>query len=170
MKKIFKFAAVIIGAIIMLVIGIAIGDSSKSGGATPAPTVTVTAPTVPADAAAPVPTITQTQTVAPPPPAAGTTIATLTGSGNQATKSFNVPPSGDYLVSWQYSGNNSSGDGGDNFSIQTTGSNGFSGDLPNDIATSGHGSTEITGDSGSESFNVQADSTCNWTIAVTSAS
>jgi hypothetical protein len=43
--------------------------------------------------------------------------------------------------------------------------------MPNDIASSGHGSTEITGANGgnTDSFNVQADCTCSWTITVKSA-
>jgi hypothetical protein len=40
--------------------------------------------------------------------------------------------------------------------------------MPNDIASSGHGSTEISGGN-TDSFNVQADSTCSWTITVKSA-
>lgn len=32
------------------------------------------------------------------------------------------------------------------------------------------GSTEVTGASGTESFNVTADQTCSWTITITSAS
>jgi hypothetical protein len=44
------------------------------------------------------------------------------------------------------------------FSISPTDQNAFEGDLPNDIATSGSGSTEITGVTAGhpESFNVQA--------------
>jgi hypothetical protein len=40
--------------------------------------------------------------------------------------------------------------------------------MPNDIASSGHGSTEITG-ANADSFDVQADCTCSWTITVKSA-
>jgi hypothetical protein len=85
------------------------------------------------------------------------------------TPAFNVPPSGDYIVSWTFSGNDTDGvQGGDNFIIATTSTAGAGGDLPNDIATSGSGSTEITSDSGTDSFNVQA--TGSWTITVKSAS
>lgn len=128
-----------------------------SGNTAPAPTVTKT-----------VPGPTETQTVSPPPPAAGTVIATFSGSGNENTKSFTVPESGNYIVKWSYSGNTSDGMA-DNFIIEATGPNSFATGLPNDIAASGHGSTQVTGDSGTESFNVQADASCNWTITVVSA-
>lgn len=127
----------------------------------PAPTVTQT-----------VPGPTETQTEAPPAPPPSTKVATFKGSGNSTTPQFTVPDSGDYVVSWSYSGNvdNSFGSNtADNFNIETTGANGFTGSLPNDIATSGHGSTEITGDSGTESFNVMANAACTWTITVVSA-
>jgi hypothetical protein len=56
-----------------------------------------------------------------------------------------------------------------NFSISPTDRNAFEGDLPNDIATSGSGSTEITGVTAGhpESFNVQAAG--QWTIKVVAA-
>lgn len=133
--------------------------SSTPAHAAPGPTVTETIPV-----AGP----TQTVTKSPPPPPTGSTVATLTGSGTAVTKSFNVPASGDFVVQWTYSGNDSSGSA-DNFIVTNTGA-GLATSLPNDIATSGHGSTEVTGDSGTESFNVQADSTCSWTITVVSAS
>jgi hypothetical protein len=56
-----------------------------------------------------------------------------------------------------------------NFSISPTDQNALEGDLPNDIATSWSGSTEITGVTPDhpESFNVQAAS--QWTIKVVAA-
>jgi hypothetical protein len=91
------------------------------------------------------------------------------GSGNRVTPAFNAPASGDYIVAWTFSGNDADGaSGGDNFIISATDSSASALGLPNTIATSGLGSTEVTGASGSESFNVQA--TGNWTITVTSAS
>ena len=56
-----------------------------------------------------------------------------------------------------------------NFSISPTDQNAFEGDLPNDIATSGSGDTEITGVTPGhpESFNVQAAG--QWTIKVVAA-
>lgn len=137
--------------------------STTTSTAKPAPAKTVTAPAPPA----------VTQTVSPPPPAAGTQVAKFNGTGNANTATFNVPSTGDYVVSWNYSGNvdNSLGTNTpDNFNISTTGPNGYTGNLPNDIAASGHGSTEITGDSGTDSFNVMANAACNWTITVVSAS
>jgi hypothetical protein len=112
---------------------------------------------------------TTTITVAPPAPAPGTQVGTWSGSGNENTPAFNVPASGDYVVSWTYSGNNNGFDSsGANFIIEITNSGVLSAGLPNDIAVSGSGSTEITGDSGTESFNVQA--TGSWTITVVTAS
>jgi hypothetical protein len=73
------------------------------------------------------------------------------------------------VVSWSYSGNvdNSFGTSQpSNFAIQNTG-DGMGLGLPNDIAASGHGSTEVTGASGTESFNVQAVG--SWTITVKAA-
>jgi hypothetical protein len=55
--------------------------------------------------------------------------------------------------------------GGTNFNISDTDGS-ASGNLPNDIATYGSGSTEMTGASGVESFNVQV--TGQWTIKVVS--
>ena len=148
---------------IAIIAGAAACSTTTSSHTVPGPTVTKQVPA---------PTVTQTQTEAPPPPAAGTTIATLTGMGNAATKSFNVPDSGNFVVQWTYSGNidNSFGDSTpDNFTIMDNG-DGF-GNLPNDIAASGHGSTEVTGDTGTtDSFNVEANAACSWTITIVSAS
>jgi hypothetical protein len=116
----------------------------------------------------PGPTVTQTVQVPAPPPPAGTLIGRWSGSGNQVTPSFNAPASGNYIVKWAYSGNvDPSFGGGTNFAISTTDSNAMGLGLPNDIAASGSGSTEVTGASGTESFNVQA--TGQWTIKVISA-
>lgn len=98
----------------------------------------------------------------------GTTIASYSGHGNETTGSFSIPSSGDYIVKWSYSGNTDpSMGGGTNFSITDTNTNGMQGDTPNDVATSGSGSTEDTGMSGAQSFNVQA--TGDWSVQVISA-
>ena len=164
-----------VAAIFAIVAAAACGTTQTVTHNVPGPTVTATPPAVTQTVTAPpvthtatAPAQVSTVTASPPPPTAGATLLNHTGSGNSVTPSFTVPDSGNYVVAWQYSGNDSSGIGGDNFSISNTGS-GFTGNLPNDIATSGHGSTEVTGDSGTESFNVQADSTCTWTITVTAA-
>ena len=100
---------------------------------------------------------------------AGTTIAGYSGSGNENTGSFSVPSSGDYVVSWSYYDNTDpSIGGGTNFTISATNSAGMTGNYPNDIQSSGSGSTEDTGISGTQSFNVQA--TGHWDITVKSAS
>jgi hypothetical protein len=149
----------IVGGVALLLIGVGIGAAGK-GTPGPAPTVTVTA------AAAPAPTV--TVQVSAPPPAAGTLIGRWSGSGNQVTPAFNAPASGNYIVKWAYSGNvDPSFGSGTNFAISTTDPNAQGLGLPNDIAASGHGSTEVTGASGSQSFNVQAAG--HWTIKVISA-
>jgi hypothetical protein len=150
----------VVGGLVILFIGVAIGAAGGKGTPGPAPTVTVTA------AAAPAPTV--TVQVSAPPPAAGTLIGRWSGTGNQVTPAFNAPASGNYIVKWAYSGNvDPSFGGGTNFNISTTDSNAEGLGLPNDIAASGHGSTEVTGASGTQSFNVQA--TGHWTIKVISA-
>ena len=146
-------------------IGLAISIGACSGTSTiirtvPGPTVTATV-----QVAGP----TVTETASAPPPAAGTKLGSWSGSGNQVTPAFNAPASGDYIVAWTFSGNDADGaSGGDNFIISANDSSAEALSLPNVIATSGSGSTEVTGASGSESFNVQA--TGSWTITVTSAS
>jgi hypothetical protein len=144
------------------------------------PTVTATK-TVPVpgetkDVAVPGPTkiVTKTtiKTVPTPAPTEGT-LLNFTGTGTEVTPSFTVAGSGDYIVSWTYSGNDSQGTGGDNFIVSesTAGSGQDSSalSLPNDIQTSGSGNTEVDGDTGSHTFSVQADPTCSWTIKVVSA-
>jgi hypothetical protein len=135
-----------------------------------AKTVTVTTPGPTVTQTVPGPTV--TKTVPAPVPTEGTLLH-FTGSGQESTGSFTVGGSGDYTVSWTYSNNDSTGDGGDNFIVNenTAGSgqddNALS--LPNDIQASGHGNTQIDGDTGSHSFSVQADQSAVWTLTVKSA-
>jgi hypothetical protein len=159
-KRGVKAVLVGLGALAILGAGIGIGAATASP---PVHTVTVTK-----TVNVPGPTVTQTVQVPAPPPPAGTLIGRWSGSGNQVTPSFNAPASGNYIVKWAYSGNvDPSFGGGTNFAISTTDSNAMGLGLPNDIAASGSGSTEVTGASGTESFNVQA--TGQWTIKVISA-
>lgn len=134
-------------------------SSAGSGAHDPAPRVTVTATQT-------VPGPETTVTVSPQPPGPGSKIGHWSGTGNQVTPAFNVPDGGSYVVIWTYYGNNDTSFGDSqptNFSIQNT-SDG-SGQLPNDIAASGSGSTEITGVSGStDRFNVEAAG--HWSITV----
>lgn len=155
-------------AVVTFFIGLGIGLAGHSGStaATPQPTVTVTAP------GSPVAGPTVTVTASPPAPSTGQVIGKWSGSGNEHTPEFTPPDSGNYVVSWQYSGNvdTSFGDSqATNFTIENTNSDAFGSSLPNDIAASGHGSTEITGADGPDSFNVQSASGCKWTITVTGA-
>jgi hypothetical protein len=147
--------------------GIGLAVSVGACGSTTTVTRTVPGPTVTATVQVAGPTVTETASA--PPPAAGTKLGSWSGSGNQVTPAFNAPASGDYIVAWTFSGNDADGaSGGDNFIISANDSSAEALSLPNVIATSGSGSTEVTGASGSESFNVQA--TGSWTITVTSAS
>ena len=159
------------------------GGTQVSAQPMPTPTVTVTQ-------LAPAPTITVTRTIAPPrgdpaassggiqtpttasvsasPPSASTVLDTFKGTGNQVTPSFNVPDGGDYIVVWSYSGNTDPTMGRPtNFIISETGSGTALG-LPNEIATLGQGSTEITGAGSTDRLNVQ--SVGSWTITIKSAS
>lgn len=122
----------------------------------PGPTVTVPGPTV-------------TVTVSPPPPPTGATLLKYSNSGNQVTPEFTVPDPGDYIVKWTYSGNDTDGSSqGDNFIMnEDDGNDSNALGLPNAIGTSGNGSTEVTNDAGTHTFNVQA--TGNWTVTVISA-
>ena len=150
----------VVGGLVILFIGVAIGAAGAKGTPSTSPTVTVTA------AAAPAPTV--TVQVSAPPPAAGTVIGRWSGTGNQVTPAFNAPASGNYIVKWAYSGNvDPSLGAANNFIIDANDPNATALGLPNDIAASGHGSTEVTGASGTQSFNVQA--TGHWTIKVISA-
>lgn len=151
-------------AIAPVAIGLVLGISACST------TSTVPGPTVTKSVQVPGPSVTETvtKTVSAPPPPAGTKIGSWSGHGNQNTPSFNAPASGDYVVSWKYSHNNDpSIGGGTNFSIEPTDQEAFGGQFPNDIASSGSGSTEVTGVSGVQSFNVAA--TGDWTITVKTA-
>lgn len=147
-------------AVALAIAGLAAGCGSSA--AKPGPAVTVTATQT-------VPGPETTVTVSPPPPAAGAKIGHWSGSGNQVTPAFDVPDGGSYIVTWSYYGNSDTSFGDSspsNFSIQNT-SDGY-GQLPNDIAASGSGSTEITGVSGAtDRFNV--GSVGHWSITVKAA-
>ena len=164
-------SAAVIGSTVALT---ACGTTTTVQGPTHIVTKTVTVPgparTVIKDVPGPTKIVTKTviKTVQAPPPAPGQKITTFNGSGTQNTGAFNVPSSGDYIVSWTFSGNADSF-GGSNFIIDNTGSGEGLG-LANDIATSGHGSTEVTGGSGTDSFNVQAADGSSWTLTVVAAS
>jgi hypothetical protein len=146
-------AAVIVG----------LGTGCAGGNTTATVTHTAAGPTVTQTASVPGPTVTVTQTVSAPPPPAGSVIDTFNGKGTQVTPKFNVPAGGGYIVTWSYSGNSDPSLGGaTNFSIASNG-NGF-GNLPNDIAESGKGSTEVTGAGTTDSLNVQAAG--SWTITI----
>jgi hypothetical protein len=174
-----KSVTIILGAIgSAALIGLGAGCSSESTatvtrtvvGPTVTDTNTVPGPTVTATDDVPGPTVTATatQTVSAPPPAVGSVVATYRGTGNEATPSFNVPASGDYIVTWSYSGNSDPQLGGpSNFIISENGS-GLGLGLPNAIASSGQGSTEVTGAGSTDSLDVQA--TGSWTITIKSAS
>jgi hypothetical protein len=118
----------------------------------------------------PGPTVTKVRTVPTPAPTQGT-LLDFSGTGTEETSRFTVGGDGDYTVSWTFSGNDSSGDGGDNFIVQEDGGNdqNASLDLPNVIQTSGSGNTGVSGDAGTHTFDVQSDDSCSWTIKVVSA-
>jgi hypothetical protein len=162
-----KVAGAIVGGGALLGIGVAIGSG---GSHTTVKTVAGPSRTVTKTVKVPGPTVTKTVTAKPAPPAAGATVLDYTGHGNAVTPAFQVPASGDYVLSWTFSGN-TTGYGGDNFAADPTDSNVLALGTPNDIATTGSGSTEITQDPGpTDSFNVQADDGATWTLKVVAAS
>jgi hypothetical protein len=116
----------------------------------------------------PGPTITHTviKDVPTPAPTEGT-LLNFSGNGTEETPSFTAGGSGDYTVSWTYSGNTSDGIAS-NFIVGEDGGNDINAaSLPNDIAASGSGNTGVFGDAGRHTFNVQSDG--SWTIKVVSA-
>jgi hypothetical protein len=100
-----------------------------------------------------------------PAPAKPVVLLGQTGTGTQVTRSFHSA-SGTYKVVWVYS-NNGDQYGPSNFIMSEDGGNDFNAlSLPNDIAAHGQGSTEITDDPGTHTFNVQATGT--WAVTVVS--
>lgn len=164
MRKSVKAVLGVMAGGALIGIGAAIGSAGQPAAkaASPVPAVTVTQ-------SVPGPEVTVTETVAPAPPPAGSVIGTFRGSGNQVTRAFNVPDSGDYIVTWTYSGNADDSLGSSspsNFIVTETG-DGVGLGLPNAIGISGSGSTEVTGADGTDSLNVQAAG--QWVITVKSA-
>lgn len=154
-----------------LMVSALVGSSALVGGIIGGASGHTTVKTVTVTQKVPVPgpTVTQTEQVPAPPPPAGSVLNTFAGRGNQVTPQFTTPDSGDYVVKWSYSGNVDSSFGNStpaNFVIQETGS-GLAIGLPNDIAASGSGSTEVTGSGDSDSLNVQAQG--SWSITIVSA-
>jgi hypothetical protein len=102
---------------------------------------------------------------------------TFTGHGNESTPKFNT--SGDFTVSWTFTGNTDTAFGQalpDNFSISMFSSGatyvGQTGqDLnfndPNEIRASDSGNQTISGDDGSHYFTVDANGSCGWTFKIT---
>jgi hypothetical protein len=153
------------GAAALFVLAAFSGGIAACGGGTtavikpvPAPVKTVTVPV----SAQPAP--------AKPTPV-DSAVLDYSGSGTAQTPAFTVP-GGDYNVSWTFSGNDGQGAGGDNFIIKEDGGNDLnaSDSLPNLIQTSGSGNTGVTGDTGTHSFDVQADSSASWTVKVVAGS
>ena len=156
-----RWWAIVIYMIGLFIIGIEIGLAGHTtAAANPAPPKVVTVTVSPSPSVI-------TVTASPAQPPAGTKLGSWSGSGNQNTPPFSAPASGDYVVKWTFSGNTDSFGNGSNFIINDTDSQAQSFGLPNAIGGSGSGSTEVTGASGTESFNVQ--SAGSWTITVTSA-
>lgn len=168
-------SAAVIGSTVALT---ACGTTSTVTKTVAGPTVVKTVPvpgetkTIIKTVPGPTKIVTRIKDVPTPAPTEGT-LMNASGSGESSTKSFTVGGSGDYVVSWTFSNNDSSGDGGDNFIVNE--STAGSGDdanalsLPNVIQTSGSGNTEVDGDTGTHTFSVQADQGASWTLKVVSA-
>ena len=101
----------------------------------------------------------------------------FTGHGSESTPKFIT--SGDYTVTWAYSGNVDSSIPGspqpDNFILNMETSSGygpgqdaaFNG--PNDIQASGSGNQTVSGDDGTHYLTVQASDASTWTVKVITA-
>jgi hypothetical protein len=146
--------------------GVAIGSGTAHSTVT-VKTVSVPGPVRTAVVPVPGPTVTETETAAPPTPA---TALDFTGHGTEVTPAFSVPTSGDYIVTWTFNGNGDGYGNAGNFIAGLTDSSVLAFSLPNDIASSGSGSTEVTGDTGTDSLNVQSEDGSTWTIKVIAAS
>ena len=176
MHPVLKGIVAVLAAGALIGIGAAIGSAGAQSKtvAVPGPTVTRIVPGPTVNKTVPGPTVTKTvpgpsTTVAAPPlrAATGAVIATYNNTGNQNVGPFNVPASGNYTLTWSYWNNiDPALNEGTNFSIVNTGS-GISTGLPYEVASSGHGSTEVTGGIGTDSLNVQA--TGSWTITIKAA-
>lgn len=168
LRGILEAAAGLIALIIIISLAAAAGGKSSTVTVTKKVPVPGETQTVTRKVPVPGPTVSVTVTVTAPPPPQGSVIDTFTGTGNQVTPSFNVPADGNYIVGWTYSGNVDTSLGNDtaaNFIITETGGGEADG-LPNDIAASGSGSTEVTGAGSTDRLNVQA--TGSWTITIKS--
>jgi hypothetical protein len=107
-------------------------------------------------------------------------VFTYTGHGNESTPKFTT--SGDFTVSWAYSGNVDVAFGQslpDNFSVSMFSSGqtevGQTGqDLnfndPNEIQASDSGNQTISGDDGTHYFTVQSNAASAWTFKITTSS
>lgn len=148
----------VLGAIVALIILVAVLAPASTTKPAASPAVTHSATAQPAATQA---------------PAAPQALLSFTGHGSESTPQFTS--TGDFTVTWAYSGNvdNSLGNAApDNFSaIMNTPGQGqdtaFNG--PNDIQSSGSGNQTVSGDSGSHYFTVQANDASTWTIKVTTA-
>lgn len=173
MKRFAKAGIAVAAGAALIGIGAAIGSAGSSTAAIAKPvTVTRQVPvpgetkTVTVKVPVPGPTKTVTVSVPAPPPAPGDVISTYSGNGSQVTPAFNVPDDGDFIVAWSYSGNWDDGQGS-NFIVTDNGSSLGALSLPNTIASSGSGSTEVTGANATDSLNVQAIG--HWTLTIRAA-
>jgi len=160
MRKFFKISGIALIAVVVVIIiaAVAGGPGSHQSSSTSANDSAAAAPAaVTSPSASPTPAPFQPQT-----------LLDYSGTGQEATPRFTVGGSGDYTVSWTFSGNTDPEFGGaSNFIIEEDGSNDFNFDGPDLIQASGSGSTNVSGDTGTHTFNVQASG--SWTIKVVTA-
>lgn len=102
-------------------------------------------------------------------------LLTFTGHGNESTPKFSS--SGDFTVTWSYSGNVDNTTGSsipDNFMMDmyTTGQGDdmLNFNPVNEIQTSDSGNQTVSGDDGTHYFTVQSNASSTWTIKVVAAS
>jgi hypothetical protein len=135
-------------------------------GGTLVPTASTSAPVAAPTTEAPA-TVTTT-------PAVPATLLNFTGHGDESTPKFDT--SGDFTVTWSYSGNVDTSFGSStptNF-IANMNTSGQGEDIAfngaNDVQASGTGNQTVSGDDGTHYFTVQASANSTWTIKVITAS
>ena len=172
-RKRYAIPLGIVGGVVTLLIGMAIGAAGNSTAAvatahqSPAPAPTVTVTQTATQRAQPQPAVTKTvvQYRTGTPGSGGTTVAArFNGTGTQNTGTFTVPDS--WHLSWSYWG---CPDSPSNFQVSEYNSDGsmdFNGVSVNELG-SGRGpvATYAYGDGGTHYFSINTEG-CSWSLAV----
>jgi hypothetical protein len=160
----------IVGGFTALIVVSAVASTAGGSGSASQP---VSAPVAAAPVTAPAPAAAAPAPVAKaaPKPAPAPKVLTFTGHGNASTPKFIT--TGDFTVSWVYSGNVDNSFGSsmpDNFAADMY-TSGLGQDVMNfngvnEIQSSGSGNQTISGDDGTHYFTVQSNGASTWTFKV----